>query len=573
MNNVLRLKIINELNELSFFVPSYQRGYRWTEKEVIDLLDDINEFTPRQIENDSDSSDMTWYCLQPIVVKARPNEEYEVIDGQQRLTTIFLILHYLNQDLVENRRITLFTLHYETRSQTEEFLKSIAEDTPPENHENIDFYYIQNTYKTISRWFEKKEQEKTFDKNNFSSKFKFHTKVIWYESFEEDSISIFTRINIGKIPLTNAELIKALFLNNANFQKSTESKRKSQQLEISTKWDEIERKLQNDRFWFFLADNQIETNRIEFIFNLMNDSDEKDSYSTFRYFTKKLKKGSIESVDENWSGIEKYFQIFSEWFEERDLYHKIGYLLTSKFLTIKTLYNNSLLRKKTEFNSYLDTQIKESIRSIVLDEIQYGSKHVQKILLLYNILTMLRNSNDNSSFPFDIYKKDKWDIEHITSVKDSVPEGKNRGLWLSDAEGYIDATMPSANGLRERIDACNCEDDLVFESLFNDIISHFNADVNDDDINGLSNLALLNSETNRGYKNAVFPFKRNSIIDRDKRGVFIPICTKNVFLKYFSSYPPKISFWTSDDRAKYEEDLHNVLDTFLERGIISNDTE
>lgn len=102
--------------------------------------------------------------------------------------------------------------------------------------------------------------------------------------------------------------------------------------------------------------------------------------------------------------------------------------------------------------------------------------------------------------------------------------------------------------------------------MFEDIVSHFNKDVNDDDINDISNLSLLDSATNRGYKNAVFPLKRKTIIDRDKAGIFIPICTKNVFLKYFSDYPPKISFWTQDDRENYENDLYEVLKEYLPGG-------
>ena len=117
--------------------------------------------------------------------------------------------------------------------------------------------------------------------------------------------------------------------------------------------------------------------------------------------------------------------------------------------------------------------------------------------------------------------------------------------------------------MQRRADKCKCDNDEEFEELFTDIVAHFNSHLEDQDINDISNLALLDSETNRGYKNAVFPFKRNTIIEKDKQGKFIPICTKNVFLKYFSQYPPKISFWTQDDRDKYYEDLENVLDNFL----------
>ncbi len=568
MSNILALKTVNELKGSYFFIPSYQRGFRWTEIEVLDLLNDINEFYPKPIENDNNDNEETWYCLQPIVVKKRNTNDYEVIDGQQRLTTILLILHYLNQDIVENKRDKLFTVQYETRPETETFLKNIRENTD-EHYDNIDFYYIQNAYNTIAHWFEEKGKSTSFENSKFGSKFKLNTKLIWYESFEEDSISIFTRINIGKIPLTNAELIKALFLNTANFTKGAENKLKHKQLEVSTKWDVIEQRLQNDRFWFFLAENPIETNRIELIFNLMNDSEEdrNDTYSTFRYFTKKIKKGSIDSIDENWAEIENYYQRFSEWFEERELYHKIGYLLTVESITIKELYHQSSSIGKTTFNNDLDMLIRGSLKDVDIDEVQYGDKNVVKTLLLYNILTMLKNNKDNSYFPYDIYKKNNWDIEHIASIKDSIPDNKYRKQWLSDTKIFIDDTMKSGQGLKKRIGQCNIDDKDDFEQLFYDITDHFNYSFKNDDIDGISNLALLDSVTNRTYKNAVFPIKRSTIIEKDKQGAFIPICTKNVFLKYFSSYPPKISFWTSDDREKYDVDLHTVLDPFLNKEV------
>jgi hypothetical protein len=175
---------------------------------------------------------------------------------------------------------------------------------------------------------------------------------------------------------------------------------------------------------------------------------------------------------------------------------------------------------------------------------------------------MLNSEKDNSYFPFDIFKNENWDIEHITSVKDTIPD-KNRKEWLNDARVFIDDTKCDGINLKKRADECNVNDDNEFKSLFEEIVSHFNSDLKDEDINDISNLTLLDSETNRGYKNAVFPLKRKTIISRDKSGIFIPICTKNVFLKYFSEYPPKISFWTQEDRENYEKDINNVLDKFL----------
>ncbi|WPC09862.1 DUF262 domain-containing protein [Riemerella anatipestifer] len=100
-NNSISIKPIADLLKFNFYIPSYQRGYRWTEQQVTDLLNDINEFTPKEIKN---SDEKTWYCLQPIVVKQKEANEWDVIDGQQRLTTVLLVLHYLNQGYVETRQ-------------------------------------------------------------------------------------------------------------------------------------------------------------------------------------------------------------------------------------------------------------------------------------------------------------------------------------------------------------------------------------------------------------------------------------------------------------------------------------
>ena len=556
MDNILELKTINDLRKMNFFIPSYQRGYRWSEKEVTDLLNDVSEFTPKEID---DTDKKTWYCLQPIVVKVKLKQQhdtigekqYEVIDGQQRLTTIYLVLYYLNQLYTEEHREPLFELKYETRITSHDFLKELKKDEISE--ENIDFHYISTAYKTICDWFKKED----FDINEFQSKFKFNTKVIWYESNEDDPIAIFTRINIGKIPLTNAELIKALFMNSSNFEKDRSDKVRLKQLEISTEWDYIEHALQNDMFWYFITGDDASTNRIELIFNLMNkENDENDIYSTFRFFNEKFKNKTEETIGINWIEIKNYYQRFEEWFNERELYHKIGFLI-AEGEKIDTFIHESENRTKKEFIDFLNEAIKEKLKKVSLEDLQYGDKIIKTILLLYNIQTMLNNKTDNSFFPFDIFKNGKWDIEHITSVKDKIPDSTiQKKSWLEDANKFIEKKE-----LKKRVADCNIKDD--FDELYEDIVAYFNSNLEDDDINDISNLALLDSETNRGYKNAVFPVKRLTIIQREKEGTFIPLCTKNAFLKYFSEYPPKMSFWTQEDRENYFKDIENILRIYL----------
>lgn len=561
MNSKLELKTINELREYKFYIPKYQRGYRWTPNEVIDLLNDIFEFKPKQIEN---TDKKTWYCLQPIVIKKTNDSQYEVIDGQQRLTSIYLILYYLNQYLNEDFREKLFELNYETRTNSKSFLENLSNSDGDNYNQNIDYYYISKAYQTIKEWF--KKQGSSFNRNEFESNFKFNTKVIWFESYESDSVEIFTRINIGKIPLTNSELIKALFLNSSNFNYNSE-KLKLRQLEIASEWDTIEQSLQRDKFWYFLTGNKKNINRIEFIFDLMNTQPDKDDkYSTFRFFNERFKGKSKDSIEENWSEIKKRFQRFNEWYDERELYHKIGYLISINSQNIKDLYDSSSQMTKSEFKIHLDKLIKISMSNINLDELQYYEKDsVRKTLLLYNILTMLKSDKDNSYFPFDLFKNERWDIEHITSIKNNMPD-KNRKDWLNDAKIFIDPSIDSKNILINKVNSfkeVDFDDDEKFKDLYEEIINHFNINIKDEDLNDISNLTLLDSETNRSYKNAVFPIKRKTIIDRDKQGVFIPLCTKNVFLKYFSEYPPKISFWTQEDRENYDKDLEIVLEQYL----------
>ena len=127
MESKIELKKTNELLGMNFYIPSYQRGYRWTEQQVKDLLNDIDEFKQ---EGDN------WYCLQPLVVKKTILDidqfkqeiesktelqeiivalnrqiRYEVIDGQQRLTTIFIILSYFGAT-------NIFDIEYETRKES-----------------------------------------------------------------------------------------------------------------------------------------------------------------------------------------------------------------------------------------------------------------------------------------------------------------------------------------------------------------------------------------------------------------------------------------------------------------------
>lgn len=264
--NNIGLKTIGELFGTRFFIPCYQRGYRWTQQQVIDLLNDIKEFNQ---ERDG------FYCLQPLVVKQREENtlnkireannleevksllkgDWEVIDGQQRLTTIYILLTCLGMSCP-------YLLEYETRKSSAEFLKNM--DSYDRN-DNIDYYFMAEAKKSVNEWMQVQFGLNESDKKNYLEKLKEKVKFIWYETIEENPIKVFTRLNIGKIALTNSELVKALFLNSSNFLSSI----KLRQQEIASEWDRIEYALQNDEFWMFLHDEEYDRpTRIDFILDL-----------------------------------------------------------------------------------------------------------------------------------------------------------------------------------------------------------------------------------------------------------------------------------------------------------------
>jgi len=148
----LELIPVEKLLGKNFLIPSYQRGYRWKERQVTDLLDDILEFQKKDKEKGE------FYCLQPIVVTKNKNNDWEVIDGQQRLTTLYILLFYLE----EARKIIFgssekFSISYETREKAEYSSKKFLEEilqTKSVNNKNIDFYHMSRAFLTIKKWFE-----------------------------------------------------------------------------------------------------------------------------------------------------------------------------------------------------------------------------------------------------------------------------------------------------------------------------------------------------------------------------------------------------------------------------------
>lgn len=578
------LRSINSLLDEHFFVPSYQRGYRWTEIQVSELLNDLWEFQAQSNKMEESG----FYCLQPLVIKKRPDGSWEVVDGQQRLTTIYLILTFHKQKVEVLFEKDPFKLSFETRSETSgKFLKNID---PEQSEKYIDFHYISRAYEEIRKWF--KDRDGSHTTRMLQTLLNDDTvgrnvKVIWYELPEDQNpIDAFTRLNIGKIPLTNSELIRALFLRSENFKLND---REIQRLRIAQEWDTIEKALQKSDLWYFIHSGvNTPDNRIEYLFELMVDEvrpeipKDGDPLRSFHHYNEHLKKAEVRA-DEEWLTVKQLFMMLDEWFNDRVLYHLTG-LLIHIGVSVPELRKEALARSKSSFDKYLRGLIfsklfgpienipeGETLASAIgqkLAGMSYGNSKLQlrSVLLLFNIATLLENDRSNLRFPFDSFKREAWDIEHIRSVDSDKPDRiDTQKQWL---EGVLkcSAEIHEENSWETKIQsllASSPFDRNGFDTFYDQILETFGELDSSEDEHQIENLTLLDQHTNRSYKNAVFPVKRHRILSLDRSGIFVPLCTRNIFLKCYSKKLHAMLRWNKSDKTDYRDQITSTLADFF----------
>ena len=472
----LKLAHLGDLIGIHFNIPYYQRGYRWETKQVLDLLDDLFEFQQSNPEPGS------FYCLQPLVVcknSVLSNENFvvfDVIDGQQRLTTLFLMMKHLS--------LNAFGLRYERAVIREESpnlwengrldYKVLQSFSDKEMADNPDYFYMKQAMACIDGWIAEKKNEfpriedlmkdvlqdrnyknsdlpfyeLTEDKNSKQSDVRF----IWYEDEATggSSIDTFKRLNYGKTPLTATELIKALLLQ-CDVYKNRKAEMKQIAFRMSTEWDAMEKALQDDFMWSMLFPLKYEkASRIDIVLSFVSrelqekhgievkaSEDGKDyDYLVFNKFIEQEVQNNRqydEVVKELWSNIQDTFAIFRSWFEDRELYHLSGLYLTllnqnaqKHMQTLRELVEKF---KSSNRQSYIDNVLKKNIGNLIrinesnfdaaeehsFENLYYGkfSSDIVKILLTYNVDVTMKHRQGRSYFPFKFYQNTTPSLEHI----------------------------------------------------------------------------------------------------------------------------------------------------------------
>lgn len=540
--------------KLDFFVPSYQRGYRWDINEVEDLLEDLAEFEEKAERED-------FYCLQPLVVK-KENNHYRVIDGQQRLTTIYLILKALENILKEDYGIdNFFKIEYETRLTSQEFLENIDKKNEKEAETNIDFWYMYKNFHFIKKWLNNNDKitprilvELLLSKSRNQG-----IKFIWYKIEEDEKEEdVFTRLNIGKISLTNAELIKALFLIQIKKELDKLSDIQKEQNILISEWDNIEIALQNDNFFHFLfKENYDKPSRIEFIFDLianeleikienLKDSNEKKSFYIFNKYI-----DNYEKAIELWSKVKFYYRVFEELYNDLEYYHLVGYLTNrnNSHKNISEIIKQYINLSKDEFLKWLKNEA--NIKNIdKVENLEYNKNkdRISDILFLFNILISIEGRFFR--YPFNQHKEENWSLEHINPQNPQKMEKENKEKLLKE---YLD-DKKYKDEIEEIVKNKN-----VKEEKYNEMISKI-VDLKDDSI---GNLTLLSQNINSSISNKVFREKRQQIINLDKSSKFIPPATKLVFLKYFTQKPKNLYKWDINDKKSYINEIKDKIKSSL----------
>ena len=452
-------------------------------------------------------------------------------------------------------------------------------------NDNIDFWFMSQACESIKAWFDKKISNDSTNlrtvSRNLENLFAYNVKIILYEvDAGENSAAMFTRLNIGKIPLTSAELVKAMFLSNENRGMSVQRRD-----EIALQWDNIEKALHDDSLWYFLTNNAADKyqTRIDLVLDLMSGKKvgDRDKYRTFFWFDELKRRG--DDLNELWQKIVRNFLLLKDWRDNHEFYHKIGYLVASAYKNLADIYAASQNKSKREFLSRLDEMIRDSVKlsgDENYSEWNYGedAERIRRLLLLFNVESVRQNGEQSQWFPFDKYKfggagKNSWSLEHIHAVnsQETGTQAQWRD-WLElhrvSLENFPDDYRDLLREIDKLLKLSEIKGDK-FRELQKKILEKLSPEgIGDESIDTIANLALLKCEDNSALGNSVFDVKRNEIIKLDMSGAFIPFCTKMAFLKYYTkSERNQLHFWGTDDRRAYLAAINRVLKDFLSEPI------
>ncbi|SOB75310.1 Protein of unknown function [Marinobacter sp. LV10R510-11A] len=575
-----------------YHIPAYQRGYKWSSEPggpvPVLLADLLSAFEKKESE----------YYLQYITVKRKRLEKngneiscLEVIDGQQRLTTLSILLSVisarLNQATVERSNPTTGKLHYAVRENF--FDKNIypskrvleladlswdklISDFPELDRQDI--FYLHGALRECDEFrefhLEEAESLKAFD--NY---IKESVKVI-VNSVEPhiESETVFRNLNSNKVPLTEVELIKGLLITRAGRKRVDNADSHFREvmevrLGLGKDWEHIQswaRRSDICRFYFGEADDGMhqlltlcamvlqDTSSPSFLQN-------KPGNPLFDFFNQR------NDASHAFEALISAQQRLSDFFQNNDFYRRIGFC---RFVKNSRGTGLSFLKAclehptKTALRVWLDGRVLSKLgvkkdELAAVESLRYGEddERIHAVLLA---LSVFPGGDHSGRFNFEVFYKEDWSLEHVFP---QTPEGKGkvlsenqkdniRQLLLeSSSSEFISEDVEEVLRLKER----DTDQRKVYE----------NALEATDCINKIGNICLLARKDNSALGNGFFHEKRQAILRGIQAGSFVPKHTFDVFSKMIGGLTDDLESWTARDIAVHSRHIGNSLRAITER--------
>lgn len=572
-------------NKASFYyIAPYQRGYKWESNssyaQVPQMLIDIYE---------AFVYGTTEYFLQYITVKKLKLDDkgdvLEVIDGQQRLTTLSLLLSRIvvrNSDLenISNKRLQYF--RYDG-----DIFTSLQIPDSEEEDENIihqDRYYMVKAVRTIDKFLKLLEEN---DKLEAYYHYLLDSVKLIFNIEDENTNSeeVFENLNNNKVPLTNQYLIKGLLLTKAinrttSFNRTLSYKEILDQRTVMGRvWDEINAWItQPEIAHFFFAtkkkenpngiekllevvlrrieNTQTDTREIEdsllqqyrLSFDSQSRNVQPSIYELFNKFNRIIR--DEETAFDVLNLIKHaYRALYNIWYGDIAFYNLFGYVRFAKTQQYKISWTDKVIwEDRAVVKKELAKRVLEILPDLELSQNEFGydknQNQLSNLLLSFNVFL-----EPEEKFDFYQYDCENWTLEHL-SPQNPKGEIKIPHNLVSYVLGKLPESLEQSKRTEIETKLVNGEsisvDDLPF--LYDSEI----------DEHVMGNMALLGGGDNSAVSNNPFIVKRNIIISRRNKGSFVPYHTialyeKSLDMKGEKGFTPDLFRWDMNDIAIHEQ--------------------
>lgn len=573
-----------------FNIPHYQRGYKWEPSNVEKLLDDVNNF---------EMADGKFYCLQNITIIS-DGKQFNVIDGQQRLTTLTIILSYLGNKLLVKDKVRF--PENSIRKFTNKFLNNIITnndvDFPNEDWEEFieqypdydlqDISHIYNVQNAISLWFKSKRDNKNKFEENFLEKLLNNVKIIVNEVDETTGEEkVFGNLNSKRVPLDGSDLIRAILITRVAREEGRKENDIKNIVYVNERRVKLGWELDQINNWWGREDVKNYFSKFTSIKSELSGSDKKlfdevkypINYLYLLFAEKKdgqtkLTLDLIEQHSNNaialYKEILKLHYTLQDWFEDKEIYHYLGFLfnITEKqkkisFKNVWELWLSSKTRK--DFMLSLKKEIK---KHFVIDNEIFDYKDLRinwyvdkpseliRTLILMDVIYSVKTNQIR--LPYNCFTKHSNDVEHI--FPQNPAELKDKKKYVE----FLDKYYSEKNEVKFDLSKFSKkQDDEKYIKSVDDYIQNKTSNFA---INSIGNLVLLFNKLNKSISNSIYSTKRSRIIEFHNQGNFIQPHTFKVFVRDFNDVNQlnkDYEYWTNDDIVKNSTYINQQVINFF----------